>query len=165
MLGILYAGFAWLAVAIRRKKDDSITLPAKNDALAILAMVLVGLVCGWAIGQDGSTGQTLFAAFVAGLLGTFVARVIAPNCSYASLVWAASALAFLAPFIWNLQHGSSALADMYSGEIAGYALLTPLTWLSGLSLGIWGGASWADSMVQKHDAKGAQTPTRRVARG
>ena len=164
VLGAIYATFAWLTVIIRRKDDDSIALPSKADGIAILAMILVGLVCGWAIAQDGSTGQTLFAAFVSGLFGTFVARVISPKCSYTSLIWAASALACLAPFIWNLQHGSTALSDMYGGDIAGYALVTPLAWLSGMSLGIWGGASWADSMVQKHEPQGRST-TRRVAQG
>lgn len=165
VLGAIFAVFAWLTAVIRRKADEKVTLPSIGDARAILAVVLVGMVCGWAIGQDGSIGQTLFASFAAGLFGTFVARVISPTCSFASVAWGASVLAFVAPLIWALQNGSTALADMYEGSIAGYALITPLTWLSGVSLGLWGGSSWADSMVQKHDPKAGTDPARRAANG
>jgi len=42
ILGAVYSGFAWITVSIRRKKDDSFTLPGPRDGLAILACVLVG---------------------------------------------------------------------------------------------------------------------------
>jgi len=165
ILGAVYSGFAWITVSIRRKKDDSFTLPGPRDGLAILACVLVGLATTWVVAQDGSSGQTLFAAFVAGLFGTFVARIVVPNCSFVSMIVAGGALAAIGPIAGQMLHGSSAIRDLYSGNISGFAMLTPVTWLAGVSMGVWGGSSWADSMVQKHDENPSGSPTRKPARG
>ena len=129
-----------------------------------LACVLAGLFAAWAIAQDGSAGQALFASYGAGLLGTLLACVIVPGCSLVSLIVAGGAMSVLGPVLFMIL-GGSPVSAVYSGELAGYAALTPLTWLAGVSMGMWGGSSWADSFVQKHDAKPASRSTRDVARG
>lgn len=166
ILGALFTAFVWIAGLIRKRADASFVMPGKRDARAILANVIVGVALAWAVARDGSGGQVLFAAFVAGLLGTLLARVVEPNASPLSPAISAAIMSVVAPSLWLIAGSGSSLATMYAGDIAGYALLTPVTWLSGVSMGIWGGSSSADSVVQKHtEGVGSGSPSRRVARG
>jgi len=165
VLGALFVFFLWVVGRIRRRADASFVLPSGRDVRAVLVFVISGIVLGWAVAQDGSGGQTLLAAFAAGLLGTLLARVVEPGSSILSAGIGAVALAVLAPIVWSIAGRGSSLAAMYEGDIAGYALISPMTWLAGVSMGIWGGASWSDSVVKKHDTGGAPRASRPVARG
>jgi hypothetical protein len=166
ILGAIFAAFVCVAGLIRKRADESFVMPSRRDARAILANVVAGVALAWAVARDGSGGQVLFAAFVAGLLGTLIARVVEPNASPLSPALSAAIMCVVAPGLWLIFGSGSSLATMYAGDIAGYALLTPVTWLSGVSMGIWGGSSWADSVVQKHtEAPAGSTPSRTVARG
>ena len=166
ILGALFAAFVWVVGRIRKRADPSFVMPGKRDARAILANVIAGVVLAWAVARDGSGGQALFAAFIAGLLGTLLARVIEPDASPLSPALSACIMCVVGPSVWLIAGSGSSLATLYTGDVAGYALLTPVTWLSGVSMGIWGGSSWADSVVQKHnDGTASGSPSRRVARG
>lgn len=126
---------------------------AFNDPSTLIALggaAIAGAVVAFLLAQDALKGQTVFAAFAAGLVGATVGRMCSQRCSPVVFFAAIALVAILAPAAATLVHpgASGVLRAAKAGSMLALARPLPLDWMAGAFIGIPIGLAWAGSMVE-----------------
>lgn len=145
LVGVLYT--------VRRYADNSADPETEHSHSATLISLAVGLamsaVAAWLIAVEPLKGQTIGAAFVAGLIGAATARLVflrLPGWTAAAIP---AALAILGPLATHALAGD-VVADVFDRSLFRLGWLLPLDWAAGALVGIPFGLAWTDNVIQQH---------------
>lgn len=146
----LMAG-AWIIERVERKRDaGNAGVPRKGLGLPVsYAMaVAAAALAAWAVARTELPGQTIAAAFFAGLLGAMAAILADPRARMSHILAVAAVLLFLGPASAAAVQGDAVIQRLYDGSLIPLARPAPLQWAAGLLLGVPVGSSWAGSLVK-----------------
>ena len=152
---LLLAGVLYV---IRRYSISNPDPESEGGTAAIAISLTVGLtmsaVAAWLIAVEPLKGQTIGAAFVAGLVGAASARLVflrLPGWTAAAIP---AALAILGPLATHAIAGD-VVADVFSRSLFRLGWLLPLDWAAGALLGIPIGLAWTDNVIQQARGTGS----------
>lgn len=138
---------------VRRYSDDEPeprTEPGRGAGVVSLGVGLaIGVVAAWLIAVEPLKGQTIGAAFVAGLMGAAAARLVflrLPGWTAAAIP---AILAVLGPLATHAIAGDP-VADIFDRSLFRLGWLLPLDWAAGALVGIPFGLAWTDNVIQQH---------------
>lgn len=141
-----------VVVVVRRAAERHTDPETEGGTSAIAVSLGVGLamsaVAAWLLAVEPLKGQTIGAAFVAGLVGAATARLVflrLPGWAAASLP---AILAILGPLATHAIAGD-VVADVFDRSLFRLGWLMPLDWAAGALVGIPLGLAWTDNVVQQ----------------
>jgi hypothetical protein len=126
---------------------ESIGTP--SAAIGVLAAIVGGGATAWVLGNSGMKGQTVGAAWVAGLVGAAVGRLADNRAPAAAFLVPAAVLAVICPVATAMAQGSNIVPWVNGGGLFPVARIVPLDWMAGAFLGVPIGLGWTASMVDK----------------
>ena len=146
---LLLAGVLYI---VRRYSISEPDPESEGGASAIAISLTIGLamsaVAAWLLAVEPLKGQTIGAAFVAGLVGAATARLVflrLPGWTAAAIP---AALAILGPLATHAIAGD-VVADVFDRSLFRLGWLLPLDWAAGALTGIPIGLAWTDNVVQQ----------------
>lgn len=158
MLGLAAAAVAIMIAKVYRHPADGSNSGGKQPKSAgsgarlmpALPIALgVAVVAALAVARTELPGQTIAAAFAAGLLGAMAAAIVEPRLNPGVLLACLVALACIGPASAAVVEGDGSVRRFYAGTIMPMARITPMHWVAGLMLGVPVGASWASGFQRK----------------
>ncbi len=149
---------AGLLVVIRHTSTDEPDPETEAGPSAVAISLVVGLVmsavAAWVLAVEPLKGQTIGAAFVAGLVGAASARLVflrLPGWTAAAIP---AALVILGPLATHAIAGD-VVADVFDRSLFRLGWLLPLDWAAGALVGIPIGLAWTDNVVQQTRGPGS----------
>jgi hypothetical protein len=119
--------------------------------------VIAGVLVAWILAVEPLKGQTLAAAFGAGVIGAAVARMTAVAVAPYQLIAIPAGLALLGP-LTTAAAGGDLVRDMLQGQLFRLSMVLPLDWLAGGMLGLPFGIMWTEAVVAQHSSAASNGP-------
>ena len=160
VVAALIGGIAWV---VRRFSIDDPDTETEAGLTGVLVALVAGLAlsgtAAWVIAIEPLKGQTIGAAFVAGIIGAASARLVFLRLPGWTVVAIPAVLAVLGPLSAQVLAGDVVDA-VYDRTLFRLGWLTPLDWAAGALVGIPIGLAWTDNVVQQqHDRADSQPPS------
>lgn len=145
LAGVLYV--------VRRYSTSEPDPETEGGHSAIFISLSVGLamsaVAAWLLAVEPLKGQTIGAAFVAGLVGAATSRLVFLRLPGWTAATIPAVLAILGPLATHAIAGD-VVADVFDRSLFRLGWLLPLDWAAGALVGIPFGLAWTDNVVQQH---------------
>lgn len=126
------------------------TIMAPGVQVAVPIATVVGAAGAWIAAASPLKGQTIGAAFVAGILAGGAGRVADQRTPAQSFMLCIGVLAVVGPLsIFVFQRGVDPVEAAVQGTIFSVAQIAPLDWVAGGLLGVPLGVAWAGSLIEK----------------
>ncbi|MEZ6242356.1 MAG: hypothetical protein R3B57_04870 [Phycisphaerales bacterium] len=125
--------------------------------VSMLGAAAAALLITWALAREPQRGQSIFAAFVAGIgagavgvwAGTFIDRDVPRGAPIVAMLL----LAIVAPLIGLVSPGAGAMRDaVVTDAFLGPVRLQGLDWLIGASIGVPMGLSWVRAAIESSES-------------
>lgn len=117
-------------------------------AISLTVGLVMSVVAAWLLAVEPLKGQTIGAAFVAGLVGAASARLVFLRLPGWTAAVIPALLAILGPLATHAIAGD-VVADVIDRSLFRLGWLLPLDWAAGALVGIPIGLAWTDNVVQQ----------------
>jgi len=172
LIGALGLAMLWLVCRVGARAHDpkdhmlgegglelKRTLTTQAGLLGLVASLAAALIVTWALARDPQRGQSLFAAFAAGVaagaVGVWAGSFADRDVPRGAPVLAMLLLAVVGPLIGLVAPGAQALRDaVVDDAILGPVRLQGLDWLVGASVGVPMGLSWVRGAIDSSEGRG-----------
>lgn len=160
IVSAMLAGIVWV---VRRFSSDDPDPETEVGVSAIVVALTAGVgisaTAAWVIATEPLKGQTIGAAFAAGLVGAATARLVFLRLPGWSAVCIPAVLVVLGPLATQALAGDVVDA-VFERSLFRLGWLMPMDWAAGALLGIPIGLAWTDGVVQQQiDRADPQTPS------
>jgi len=148
-VAIMLGGVVWVVRRFSSDDPDPKTeVGASAIAVALTAGLAISATAAWVVAIEPLKGQTIGAAFVAGLVGAATARLVFLRLPGWTAVCIPAALVVLGPLATQAMAGDVVDA-VFEGTLFRLGWLMPMDWAAGALLGIPIGLAWTDGVVQQ----------------
>lgn len=159
-VALMIGGIAWV---VRRFSIDDPDPETEAGVTGVLVALCAGLAlaatAAWLMAIEPLKGQTIGAAFVAGIVGAATARLVFLRLPGWTVVAIPAALGVLGPLAAQALAGDVVDA-VFEHTLFRLGWMTPLDWAAGALLGIPIGLAWTDNVVQQqHDRADSSSPS------
>jgi len=130
---------------------------ASPEAAKMLAACMVAIPVAWILARSMETGQTIFAATLAGVVAGLAARIASPHVQPVAAfvgVPLAGAVGAVAVSLMAME-GRTPEAALRAAELPGLLSVMPLDWAAGTLLGVPMGLGWARTFLHHEDTPAA----------
>lgn len=149
LVSLMLGGIVWVVRRFSSDEPDPETeVGASAIAVALTAGLAISATAAWVVAIEPLKGQTIGAAFVAGLVGAATARLVFLRLPGWSAVCIPAALVVLGPLATQAMAGDVVDA-VFERSIFRLGWLMPMDWAAGALLGIPLGLAWTDGVVQQ----------------
>ena len=129
-------------------------IKAPGVQVAVPIATVVGAAGAWIAAASPLKGQTIGAAFVAGILAGGAGRVADQRTPAQSFMLCIGVLAVVGPLsIFIFKQGAGPVEAAVQGTMFSVAQIAPLDWVAGGMLGVPLGVAWAGSLIEKRLAE------------
>jgi hypothetical protein len=160
LVALMLGGIVWLVRRFSSDDPDPETeVGASAIVVALTAGVAISATAAWVVAIEPLKGQTIGAAFAAGLVGAATARLVFLRLPGWTAVCIPAVLVVLGPLATQVLAGDVVDA-VFERSLFRLGWLMPMDWAAGTLLGIPIGLAWTDGVVQQQiDRADPSTPS------
>jgi len=160
IVAAMLVGVVWVVRRFSSEDPEPETeVGASAIAVALTAGLAISATAAWVVAVEPLKGQTIGAAFAAGLVGAATARLVFLRLPGWTTVCIPAVLVVLGPLATQALAGSGGdvVDAVFEGTLFRLGWLMPMDWAAGALVGIPIGLAWTDGVVGQQTGRSDPT--------